>query len=53
VFLILSIINLFSPLMLSFFVVEAIDMSKEDMAEMQDQDKFCASLKHLLNKLPV
>ncbi len=38
---------------LSRNVVEAIDMSNEDLAEMQDQDKFCASLKHLLRKLPV
>ena len=30
--------------------VEAIDISYEDLAEMQDKDKFCASLKHLLNK---
>ena len=34
-------------------VVEAIDFSKEDLAELQDQDKFCSSLKHLLQKLPV
>jgi hypothetical protein len=33
---------------LSRNVVEAIDMSNEDLAEMQDQDKFCASIKHLL-----
>jgi hypothetical protein len=38
---------------LSRNVVEAIDMSNEDLAEMQDQDKFCKSLKHLLGKLPV
>jgi hypothetical protein len=38
---------------LSRNVVEAIDMSNEDLAEMQNQDKFCVSLKHLLNKLPV
>jgi hypothetical protein len=38
---------------LSRNVVEAIDMSNEDLAEMQNQDKFCVSLKHLLKKLPV
>jgi hypothetical protein len=38
---------------LSKNVVEAIDMSNEHLAEMQDQDKFCASLKHKLKKLPV
>jgi hypothetical protein len=38
---------------LSRNVVEAIDMSNNDLAEMQYQDKFCVSLKHLLRKLPV
>jgi hypothetical protein len=36
---------------LSRNVVEAIDISNEDLAELQDQDKFCSSLKHLLKKL--
>jgi hypothetical protein len=38
---------------LSRNVVEAIDMSNEDLVEMQNQDKFCVSLKHLLQKFPV
>jgi hypothetical protein len=38
---------------LSRNVVEAIDTPNEDLTDMKDQDKFCASLKHLLNKLPV
>jgi hypothetical protein len=38
---------------LSRNVVEALDMSKKDLPELQDQDIFFASLKHLLKKLPV
>jgi hypothetical protein len=38
---------------LSRNVVEANDLSNEDLAEMQDQDKFRESLKHLLKKLHV
>jgi hypothetical protein len=33
--------------------VEAIGISNEDLTEMQDNDKFCASLKQLLKKKPV
>jgi hypothetical protein len=38
---------------LSRNVVEALDISNEDLAELQDQDKFCSPLKHLLKKVPV
>jgi hypothetical protein len=38
---------------LSRNVVEAIDMSNEDLVELQNQDKFCVSLKHLLKKMPL
>ncbi len=37
---------------LSRKVVKAIDISNEDLAELQDQDKFCLSLKHCSKKLP-